>query len=87
MLVWLQGKDPILRLEREGEEGEGEEGEGDSEDSLYDILTGRTPLPNAEDTGRWEEVEEDDSGGLEDTFRERKRGREELRESGLSEMF
>ena len=87
VLVWLQGKDPVLRLEREGEGGGGEEGEGDSEDSLYDILTGRTPLPNAEDTGRWEEVEEDDNGGLEDTFRERRRGREELRESGLSEMF
>jgi WD40 repeat protein len=38
VLVWPEGKDQILRFERP-------EGEDESDDSLYDILTGRTPVP------------------------------------------
>ena len=37
VLVWPEGKDQILRFE--GQEGD------ESDDSLYDILTGRTPVP------------------------------------------
>jgi WD40 repeat protein len=80
VVVWPDGKDQILRFEHEDE--------GVSEDSLYDILTGRTPVPrlrDADDMG--EEAAEEDV--LDDTFRE-KRVRESakgLDESGMDEMF
>ncbi|KAF2274761.1 uncharacterized protein EI97DRAFT_99155 [Westerdykella ornata] len=61
MLVWPEGKDKILRFETEN----GEE----SEDSLYDILTGRTPVPRLyhdDDKGMLEDGEGlDDSRGFE----------------------
>lgn len=44
ILVWPEGKDQILRFE----EPEGDE----SDDSLYDILTGRTPVPPLRDSAR-----------------------------------
>lgn len=44
VLVWPEGKDQILRFE--GQEGD------ESDDSLYDILTGRTPIPLLGRTGR-----------------------------------
>jgi hypothetical protein len=60
-----------LRFEREDEEGE-------SDDSLYDILTGRTPVPRLREDIDMEEEIEDDEGhtgeGLDDTFREKRRG-------------
>ena len=114
ILVWPEGKDQILRFERD-DEGE------QSDDSLYNILTGRTPVPRLGDslqrsgdgsegedgyvdgetmmdTEIVAEMDRDDStGGLDDTFRERKRavlergprtrGRSVLDESGLDEMF
>ncbi|OCK74239.1 WD40 repeat-like protein [Lepidopterella palustris CBS 459.81] len=82
ILVWPQGRDPILKFEHDGEEREGER-EDDSEDSLYNILTGRTPVPRLDNSIRDFEADEgDDSAGLEDTFRERR-----ARDSGLDEMF
>ncbi|KAF1954729.1 hypothetical protein CC80DRAFT_526536 [Byssothecium circinans] len=83
--VWPEGKDQILRFEdQEGEE---------SDDSLYDILTGRTPVYGDEATVGYQEST--GSVGLEDTFgqrsgaellqRERERG--VFDESGLDEMF
>ncbi|KAF9734590.1 hypothetical protein PMIN02_012044 [Paraphaeosphaeria minitans] len=42
ILVWPQGKDQILRFQsRDDDDDDGDE----SDDSLYDILTGRTPVP------------------------------------------
>ncbi|KAF2026215.1 hypothetical protein EK21DRAFT_74619, partial [Setomelanomma holmii] len=85
VFVWPDGKDQILRFEGAEEE---------SEDSLYDILTGRTPVPRLKSV----DLEEDgggegDSAGLDDTFREKKRvngpsegTRGEL-DIGLDEMF
>jgi WD40 repeat protein len=71
VIVWPEGKDQILRFEREDEEGE-------SDDSLYDILTGRTPVPRLREDIDMEEEIEDDEGhtgeGLDDTFREKRRG-------------
>ncbi|KAJ4373208.1 hypothetical protein N0V83_003501 [Neocucurbitaria cava] len=85
ILVWPHGKDQMLRFDQNDDDG-GEQ----SDDSLYDILTGRTPVPRLRDVGDGndggDEVEGDmdtemevdgygDSvGGLDDTFRE-KRGR------------
>jgi hypothetical protein len=100
VIVWPEGKDQILRFEREDEEGE-------SDDSLYDILTGRTPVPRIRDDVDMEEGiddEEEHTGeGLDDTFREKRRGngassagmsldrrgseRGGLDDSGLDEMF
>ncbi|KAF2683778.1 WD40 repeat-like protein [Lentithecium fluviatile CBS 122367] len=102
ILVWPEGKDQILRFERE-------EGAEESDDSLYDILTGRTPVPplHRNDGGsEFEEVVEmgiegegdgESMGSIEDTFRgkrgvtagtvRRERGRSMLDESGLDEMF
>lgn len=89
MLVWPEGKDQILRFEHDDVE--------ESDDSLYDILTGRTPVPRLRDA----DMEVDDEGNddsveaLDDTFRE-KRGRGNtdttrshgvLDESGMDEMF
>ncbi|KAF2736338.1 WD40 repeat-like protein [Polyplosphaeria fusca] len=61
VLVWPDGKDTILRFdEQDGEQ---------SDDSLYDILTGRTPVPRLDASEREEEdstgflgVEEEDEG-------------------------
>ncbi|KAH7389852.1 hypothetical protein BKA66DRAFT_568771 [Pyrenochaeta sp. MPI-SDFR-AT-0127] len=77
VLVWPDGKDQILRFENE---------EGDqSDDSLFEILTGRTPVPrlqehfgtregdDVEGSGILEAEEYGDSmGGLDDTFRSRR---------------
>ncbi|KAF2266428.1 WD40 repeat-like protein [Lojkania enalia] len=71
VLVWPAGKDQILRFDNEG----------DSDDSLYDILTGKTPVPRLGDSivdvGSEEEdgedrafdVVEERSVEFEDTFR------------------
>ncbi|KAF2827864.1 hypothetical protein CC86DRAFT_320260 [Ophiobolus disseminans] len=74
VVVWPCGKERVLRFEREGE------GESD-EDSLYDILTGRTPVPRLGDGDIDEEMDlgdegdgEDETMRLDDTFRQ-KRGR------------
>lgn len=96
VLVWPDGKDPILRFEDEGDQ---------SDDSLYEILTGRTPVPRLQDhfggreseavrDERFEAEEYGDSmGGLDDTFRSRRdrangaRGQSVFDDSGLDEMF
>jgi hypothetical protein len=84
--VWPEGKDKILRFERDDEDEQ-----GDSDDSLFDILTGRTPIPElsvsrieaeADEDMEGEQVEEDGLGygdsvgtvqGLDDTFRGKRR--------------
>jgi hypothetical protein len=89
VFVWPDGKDQILRFEGAGEE---------SDDSLYDILTGRTPVPRLRDAENGldvdDEGEEGDSVRLDDTFREKRgRGAEKegrrggLDDRGLDEMF
>lgn len=85
--MWPDGKDQILRFEHEDEEEE--------EDSLYDILTGRTPVPRIrEDLNMHMDDEDDGEQMLDDTFREKRgransevRGRGVLNESGMDEMF
>lgn len=89
VVVWPHGKDQILRFENEDEQ--------ESDDSLYDILTGRTPVPRLRHDVEEMDVGEDGYGnsvgtveGLDDTFREKRaRGREQsgLGESGMDEMF
>ncbi|PSN74189.1 WD40 repeat-like protein [Corynespora cassiicola Philippines] len=56
MLAWPEGKDQILRFEHE----DGEE----SDDSLYDILTGRTPVPRLHDSRGLDDSGEFDPSGL-----------------------
>ncbi|KAH7080890.1 hypothetical protein FB567DRAFT_115057 [Paraphoma chrysanthemicola] len=94
VVVWPDGKDQILRFEGAEEE---------SDDSLYDILTGRTPVPRLRDAEDETGIDMDEVEGdsvefeLDDTFRE-KRGRGivsdkdtvrrgALDDSGLDEMF
>lgn len=87
VLVWPEGKDQILRFEHDDDVEE--------EDSLYDILTGRTPVPRIRDHEDMDVEEEDDGEEmLDDTFREKRgransevRGRGVLDESGMDEMF
>ncbi|KAF1914699.1 hypothetical protein BDU57DRAFT_501301 [Ampelomyces quisqualis] len=89
VLVWPEGKDQILRFEHDEVE--------ESDDSLYNILTGRTPIPMLRDAAMdvSEEANDDSVEALDDTFRE-KRGRGNIEpsrsqgaldESGLDEMF
>lgn len=86
--MWPEGKDQILRFEHSDAEGE-------EEDSLYDILTGRTPVPRIREDMNMDMEEEDDGEAmLDDTFREKRgransevRGRGLLDESGMDEMF
>lgn len=59
--------------------------EGDvSEDSLYDILTGRTPLPELKVRQVEMEVDKEETEKLEDTFQE-KIGKvdEKVKEAGM----
>lgn len=86
IIVWPDGKDQILRFEREDEE--------QSDDSLYEILTGRTPrFQNADFAAR--ESGAGSVGGLDDTFREKRKARGDggeksqraFEESGMDEMF
>lgn len=88
ILVWPEGKDQILRFE--GQEGD------DSDDSLYDILTGRTPIPpvhgsgsqgsdmseDAMEVAHEADDQEESTGSFEDTFREKRKGT--TRERGRS---
>ncbi|EAT90131.2 hypothetical protein SNOG_01919 [Parastagonospora nodorum SN15] len=85
ILVWPAGKDKILRFERE----QGEE----SDDSLFEILTGRREAPRLSGGVELDRDREEEQG-LDDTFRgkggRREVGGEEgggLGESGMSEMF
>ena len=96
VLMWPEGRDLILRFENE-------DGGDDSEDSLFEILTGRKGVPKLTDQrGEWvegaeiergvEEEEGESTVGLEDTFREKRRAKEvtggsEFYESGMDEMF
>ncbi|KAF2756931.1 WD40 repeat-like protein [Pseudovirgaria hyperparasitica] len=69
VLAWPIGRDVILRFSRP----ETPNGADDSEDSLFDILTGRTPVPALTTTDGFTQGEDfDDSGPLDDTFRYRK---------------
>jgi hypothetical protein len=57
ILVWPEGRDRILRFEND----DGEQ----SDDSLYDILTGRTPIPRLHnDEAEDLDEEMDDSGNF-----------------------
>jgi WD40 repeat protein len=88
ILVWPEGKDQILRFEREDEE------QSEEEDSLYDILTGRTPVPRLRTCSGSEACMRNGDSGLDDTFRQKREssGNKEkeysgLGESGMDEMF
>ncbi|KAF2815793.1 TolB, C-terminal domain-containing protein [Mytilinidion resinicola] len=89
VLLWPNGRDSILRFERDRDERDSTPtGDDDSEDSLYDILTGRTPIPRLDDMmSNYENDDDDDTGRLEDTFREKKRRGGDMDDSGLDEMF
>ncbi|KAL2356935.1 hypothetical protein BJ546DRAFT_1058556 [Cryomyces antarcticus] len=78
LLIYPDGKEPVLSFDRSHNgDGADQQDIGDeSEDSLFNILTGRTPLPvidrNDRNVGSQEEFD-DSSERLEDTFREKKR--------------
>lgn len=79
MLLQPEGKDPILKFETE-------DGGTESENSLYYILTGRTPVPVLDHSMG---MEDGSTGSFEDKSRENK-GKKEAEifdESGMSEMF
>ncbi|KAJ4410161.1 hypothetical protein N0V91_002170 [Didymella pomorum] len=96
--TWPFGKDVILRFDTP-------DGSEASDDSLYDILTGRTPVPRLPDSDgpdmddsllAEQQLVTEDEGyrmSFEDTFRGKmreegeRRGKIELDESGLDEMF
>ncbi|KAK7525932.1 uncharacterized protein IWZ02DRAFT_488891 [Phyllosticta citriasiana] len=83
--LWPDGKDTILKFDR-SESRPGTPGSANgSDDSLYNILTGRTPMPALEDSTNYEDMEESgDSVELEDTFH----GKGQLQETlGESECF
>ncbi|KAJ9638370.1 hypothetical protein H2199_007058 [Coniosporium tulheliwenetii] len=66
VLAWPEGRDAILRFEHPSTPGVGDE----SEDSLYEILTGKKSVPDGSDTvaladDAWDE---DESLSLDDTF-------------------
>ncbi|KAI8932931.1 hypothetical protein NX059_010402 [Plenodomus lindquistii] len=82
VVVWPAGKDEVLQVD--GADGE----EGDSDDSLFEILTGKKKSGGGMGAfsrdgveGVGDEEEEDGEGGLEDTFRE-KRGRGDVGANG-----
>jgi WD40 repeat protein len=90
VLVWPEGKDQILRFDEDDEH---------SDDSLYDILTGRTPVPrlrNAEDDEADMDMDmdtgEDGKGNsvntvdaLDDTFRAKRTRSHTEQQSGLDD--
>ncbi|KAK0658159.1 putative WD repeat-containing protein C32H8.09 [Lasiodiplodia hormozganensis] len=77
--VWPEGKDAVLKSNhsnsRPGTPGSTDE----SEDSLYNILTGRTPIPALEESTSYENSA--DSTVLEDTFHGKRHLMEPLRDS------
>ncbi|KAK8245229.1 hypothetical protein HDK77DRAFT_247337 [Phyllosticta capitalensis] len=83
--LWPYGKDTILKFDRSDSRPGTPGSANDSEDSLYNILTGRTPVPALEDSTNYDELEESgDSVGLEDTFH----GKGQMQEAlGESECF
>ncbi|OJD30813.1 wd40 domain protein [Diplodia corticola] len=80
--VWPDGKDAMLKFKhsssRPGTPGSTDEGE----DSLYNILTGRTPVPALKDSGSLEDHENSaESTVLEDTFLGKRHLRDPLQDS------
>jgi hypothetical protein len=65
LLAWPEGKDQILRFEQ-SEHGQVEE---DEEDSLFDILTGKTPLEPLDNTEMLVSDVLDETTVMDDTFR------------------
>ncbi|KAF2138127.1 uncharacterized protein K452DRAFT_329023 [Aplosporella prunicola CBS 121167] len=69
LTVWPEGKETILRFDGSRGSRPGTPGStNESEDSLYNILTGRTPVPGQEDTTSYDVDDSGDSVMLEDTF-------------------
>ncbi|KAF2431621.1 tricorn protease N-terminal domain-containing protein [Tothia fuscella] len=67
VLVWPEGRDQILKFEN-NEHG-GAEAEAEEEDSLFDILTGKTPIKELDRTELLvSDVLEEDTEVLDDTF-------------------
>lgn len=68
VVVWPEGRGDVSD---ERMMPEVQEGEDATEDSLYDILAGRTPLPELSTKKQMEFPEEDENTRLEDTFRDK----------------
>ena len=101
VLVWPDGKDVLRHSghqdsdhDDDGDEVEAEEEEEGSDDSLYDILTGRTPIPDMRHSIDVDAIHSDgdDLGdsigtlqGLDDTFRGKRAERE--REAELHDEY
>lgn len=69
-LLWPEGQpEPPTEIHSTDNAEEENAGEDPSEDSLYDILTGRTPLPDLKTKQIDEEVSAEDTERLDDTFR------------------
>lgn len=61
VLAWPEGKDPILRFESPN-------GTDESNDSLYEILTGKRAIPTFDEDSMMMDADDDDTGDVDDTF-------------------
>lgn len=82
-LIFPEGKDEVRDVARSSQQpsdaNAGADADGDMEDSLFEVLTGRTPAPAKTQPSYTEQVDldadlEGDTAGLEDTFREKRKG-------------
>jgi hypothetical protein len=85
--IYPEGRDSDNGPSRDGSPTRGAvDEEDDVEDSLFDVLSGRKPLPPKTDPSYTEmvdldmEAEDTISGGLDDTFREKRRAIETQQE-------
>ncbi|SMR46369.1 unnamed protein product [Zymoseptoria tritici ST99CH_1E4] len=85
--IYPDGRDAEYEWSRNGSSMQGAAfAEGESEDSLFDVLSGRKPLPPKTNPSYTEmvdldmEAEDTIDGGLEDTFREKRRAIETQQE-------
>ncbi|KAL1637907.1 hypothetical protein SLS56_000464 [Neofusicoccum ribis] len=80
--VWPDGKDAILKFNRSGSRPATPGSADESEDSLYNILTGRTPVPALEESTAYDDYENSgESTVLEDTFHGKRHLMDPLRDS------
>ncbi|EKG12437.1 hypothetical protein MPH_10554 [Macrophomina phaseolina MS6] len=82
LTMWPDGKEAILKLDHASSQP-GTPGSADeSEDSLYDILTGRTPVPGLADSASYDDYENSgESTVLDDTFHGKRHLMDPLRDS------
>jgi WD40 repeat protein len=81
VIVWPHGRDPILKFNH----SELSDHDDETEDSLFDILTGRTPMEPTSNTDMLASAAEGDSGSIDDTFGHR--NQQKQLEASMDESF